>query len=412
MKKRFSIISIIVLVAVILLVLFSRVEIQALQDLIQRKTANNAIQNASTVITLPRPGSASPTVTGHGNAPGIPYVQSTQLYDGSGHPMMLRGAQIESAFNYIDRWQRGERPTTQLNSTTFNVMVRDWKMNILRLPISNWIEAKDPVNYMSQLDQVIQQANAAGLYVVMDLHDDLKSGSPYGDTATLLKTEDLNFWKFIAAHFKNNNMVMFDLFNEPKGRTWQTWLHGNGSDSGSYGGAKVVGTQAVVDAIRAIGGKQIIIVEPGSAGGYSPSKAGWATVGTNTIKDPNIMYSLHIYQEIPYSTQMQDARWGAILGHFPIYYGEWAMLPNGYGQPGIDHCKGIPHNQADQVVTNFLNYMAMRHANWTAWSFTPNHLILDFNSFTPTTLDIPWTCGDSTSKAGMGTLVKRYLTNA
>ncbi len=361
MKKRFSIISIIVLVAVILLVLFSRVEIQALQDLIQRKTANNAIQNASTVITLPRPGSASPTVTGHGNAPGIPYVQSTQLYDG---------------------------------------------------PISNWIEAKDPVNYMSQLDQVIQQANAAGLYVVMDLHDDLKSGSPYGDTATLLKTEDLNFWKFIAAHFKNNNMVMFDLFNEPKGRTWQTWLLGNGSDSGSYGGAKVVGTQDVVDAIRAIGGKQIIIVEPGSAGGYSPSKAGWATVGTNTIKDPNIMYSLHIYQEIPYSTQMQDARWGAILGHFPIYYGEWAMLPNGYGQPGIDHCKGIPHNQADQVVINFLNYMVMRHANWTAWSFTPNHLILDFNSFTPTTLDIPWTCGDSTSKAGMGTLVKRYLTNA
>jgi hypothetical protein len=60
----------------------------------------------------------------------------------------------------------------------------------------------------------------------------------------------------------------------------------------------------------------------------------------------------------------------------------------------------------------FLNYMAMRHANWTAWSFTPNHLILDFNSFTPTTLDIPWTCGDSTSKAGMGTLVKQFLTQS
>ena len=94
----------------------------------------------------------------------------------------------------------------------------------------------------------------------------------------------------------------------------------------------------------------------------------------------------------------------------PIFYGEWALLPNGYGTPGYDHCKNIPHSQADQIVTAFMQYMASRHANWTAFQFTPYHLIQDFTTYTPTTLDIPWVCGDPTSHAGMGTMVKDFLT--
>src|SRR5260221_14787473 len=71
-------------------------------------------------------------------------------------------------------------------------------------------------DYMSKLDQVVQEANAAGLFVVFDLHDTVQSGSPYGTAATLPKTEDIPFWKAIASHYKDNPMVMFDVFNEPK----------------------------------------------------------------------------------------------------------------------------------------------------------------------------------------------------
>jgi hypothetical protein len=62
-------------------------------------------------------------------------------------------------------------------------------------------------------------------------------------------------------------------------------------------------------------------------------------------------------------------------------------------------------------VNAFLNYMASRNASWTAWEFTPYHLIQDYSTFTPTTLDMPWTCGDINSRAGMGTLVKQFLFN-
>ena len=46
----------------------------------------------------------------------------------------------------------------------------------------------------------------------------------------------------------------------------------------------------------------------------------------------------------------------------------------------------------------------------SAADFSLNHLIQDYTDYTPTTLDIPWECGDHKSTAGMGTLVKQFLT--
>jgi len=136
-------------------------------------------------------------------------------------------------------------------------------------------------------------------------------------------------------------------------------------------------------------------------------ESGWTTIGNHIINDPNIMYSLHVYDHVADPPQVQDVKWGPILHHYPIYYGEWAFLPNA-NIPA--HCKSIPHDQAPQIVENFLNYMASRGANWTAWQFDPGHLIQNYTTFAPTTLNVPWTCGDTTSGAGMGEIIKQYLT--
>jgi len=407
-RKVFNLILIFAAVVLALTGVFFGVQEIKQRQQKQQNSAIQATQTASSLLTFPgqvtsSASNSSSTPTGPFTHPtGMPYVQGTQVVDGSGHPFFLRGAQIESAFNYINSWQAGVRLNNILNSNVFNAMVHDWKMNIMRLPLSNWIWAKDTANYMHQLDQVIAEANTAGLFVVFDLHDDGKAGSPYGDNADLPKAEDIPFWKAIASHYKDNNMVMFDIYNEPKATTWPQWLHGGGT----VAGATVVGHQNLVDAIRSVGAKQIIVVEPGSAGGR---QNGWASIGNYTISDPNIMYSLHVYDNIGYDAQQDDALWGPILNHHPLYYGEWALLPNGYGIPGYDHCKNIVHSQADQIVQNFMNYMTSRNANWTAWSFTTYHLIMDYTNFTPTTLDIPWTCGNPNGRVGMGTLVKQFM---
>ena len=198
---------------------------------------------------------------------GLIQAQGANLVDATGHPVVLRGADLESPFIYIKGWNQGKRPTDLPINQIFTTMAHDWNMNFTRIPISPWIYNQDSATYMSQLDQYVQTANAAGLYVVLDMHDDAKAGSPYGNNATLPKSEDVTFWKAIATHYKDNPMVMFDVYNEPKAPNWQTWLHGGGT----VGGAHVVGFQDLVDAIRSVGAKQVIVVEPGSAGGLFPS---------------------------------------------------------------------------------------------------------------------------------------------
>lgn len=173
---------------------------------------------SSTTQTTPTATTFTPT--------GLPHVQGTQIVDASGHPFLLHGAQIESPFNYIKNWESGKRPSDTLNSATFNAMGHVWHMNALRLPLSNWIYTKYTDDYLSQLDQVIHDANAAGLYVILDLHDNPKGGSPYAKDGTLPKTEDVTFWKAIAAHYKNNPMVMYDPYNEPQIHGWDQWLNG------------------------------------------------------------------------------------------------------------------------------------------------------------------------------------------
>ena len=349
---------------------------------------------------------------------GMPHAQGAQLVDGNGRPLVLRGAQIESPFNYIKSWKSGKRPTDTLTPSTFNAMGHDWHMNALRLPISNWIYTQFPTEYMSQLDQVVHDANAAGLYVVLDLHDNPKGGSPYtSKDSTLPKTEDATFWKVIAAHFKTNPMIMYDLYNEPIEPNWDVWLHGGGKTSD---GAPIVGMQDLVDAIRSTGAEQVIIVEPGSAGGKSnkgndstsiAEEGGWSNFPIDhAINDSNVMYSLHVYQYIVEPPSVQRVKWGPILNRYPIYYGEWAFLPNGSG--GTAHCQTLPTNgaQGDQVIVNFLNYMASVHASWTAWQFAPHFLVQDYNSYSPTTLPLTVTCGDQKANVGMGSVVKQYLT--
>ncbi len=371
-------------------------------------------------VSIPLPGisgNSTPTPTTTSittfTPTGVPHVVGTQLVDANGHPLQLRGAQIESPFNYIQGWEAGKTPAKVMNApTTFQVMAQQWRMNALRLPISNWIYAKDPTNYLNRLDEIVQEANSAGLYVILDLHDDMKAGSPYDLNATLPKVEDLNFWKIIAAHYKSNPMVMFDLYNEPKEPNWNVWRNGGVVIDGAH----VVGFQDMVNAIRSVGAQQVIVLEPGSAGhngnaNNNPEEGGWATFPiSDAIADPNVMYSLHVYQDISQPIQVQKQKWGPLLNHEALYYGEWAFLPNGAGKSAVAHCQSLPTSgtQAEQVVTTFLNYMASIHANWTAWEFAPPYMVQSYSSYAPTVFPSTFSCGTSDA-IGMGSIIKQYL---
>lgn len=379
MQKRFRIISIVVGLLVILIAVI-----------------------VVTRLVLPRPGvpkkNLSTSVT-----TAMPYVQGPQIYDGSGHPLTLRGAMIESSFAYIHQWQKGQDPLTVLNSSAFNAMAQQWHMNAVRINISEWVYVLDPSTYLAKLDTAVKEANTAGLYVIIDFHDNAQSGAvaPYDDG--MLHKISLGWWQAIAQHYKNNPMMMFDLINEPQYPNWGIWLHGDGGD--------IVGIPNVITAIRSTGAKQLIVVEPGKAGGGNSSvEGGWATFDPSTITDPSIIYSKHIYAGIiKGNPTIWDRQWGALLNNHPIYYGEWAVLPN---SRVISQCTGLTSANADTVTRAFLDYLNKRNANWTAWDFRPSNLIQDMTNFAPTSFAAgsSWTCGGSSAaQAGMGTDVLNYL---
>ncbi|HLZ81676.1 MAG TPA: cellulase family glycosylhydrolase [Ktedonobacteraceae bacterium] len=329
------------------------------------------------------------------------HVSGTQIIDASGKSIVLRGSQIETSFMYANSWQNNNDVTSKLNPTAFNQMTRNWHMNVLRLSLSNWIYNSDPTHYLNLLDQVVQEANTAGLYVILNLHDDKKSGSPYGDGASVPKPETIAFWKTIAAHFASNTMLMFEAFNEPAYPDANTWLNGGGTVTGSTGkSAPIVGMQAVVNAIRSTGAPQIIVI------------AGVATAitGNHFIQDPNIIYTRHVFQQVVSGNPTAwDALWGPLKGVYPLDFGEWALEPN--SNLAI-RCKGATMANADQIVTNFLNYMDANNISWTAWQFDTYYLIQDHTNFTPTRLDDPnnpWTCPSPNSTAGMGAVVQKHL---
>jgi hypothetical protein len=77
--------------------------------------------------------------------------------------------------------------------------------------------------YKSTVQQVVANATAAGLYVILDLHWGAPNGAdgigicPIGQPGFADSDHALTFWKEVADMFRNNPAVMFELFNEPYG---------------------------------------------------------------------------------------------------------------------------------------------------------------------------------------------------
>src|SRR6185503_20730360 len=130
-----------------------------------------------------------------------------------------------------------------------------WKVNTVRIPLNeaSWqnrtctdtggvVRDADPAdNYPAAVQAQVAQANAAGIYVILDLH-----WTAPGNTCPMLQTQMANadnslaFWTSVANTFKNNPAVVFELFNEPfmnfgfSGDTWAYMMQGTGGSFSSF----------------------------------------------------------------------------------------------------------------------------------------------------------------------------------
>lgn len=262
-------------------------------------------------------------------------VSGNHFVDANGASVQLRGGNLSVLeFWLID----GQDPTTpwggQPNGNTtslpnFSLMSRDWSMNVVRLPLNeaSWLGLTctdaggavsgraagtlvhaDPLgNYKTTVQAAVAAANAAGLYVILDLHWAAPgSYCPMGQNNFADADNSINFWTSVANTFKGNPAVLFEAFNEPipwwlssSNNSWTLWSNTTTptTPAGTFNKLVLFGyttyqidlnwnaasMQDIVNAIRATGATNTILI---AGENWSGDLSGWLTGNTATVHDP------------------------------------------------------------------------------------------------------------------------------
>ena len=298
-------------------------------------------------------------------------VQGNRLVDPDGKEVWLQGVNAGG----METIPNGEQET---KSTV--VAIDEWHANCIRLPINetHWFGRSPYQNdggaaFRAAVDKIVRLAANRGAYVAIDLH---RFRAP--------KAEHVEFWKDCAAHYKNHPAVLFDLFNEPHGISWEVWRDGGwvgqqskhdesafltAEEKRKNQGFESVGMQALVDAVRSTGAKNVVI-----AGGLF-----WANDLTGIESEAiekgekksyrltdttgnGIMYAWHTYH--------WHKGWGRIppvAAKHPIFLGEVGASPLGV-------MNFIPDNEQEDPYTfspDMLGFIQKLRINWTGWCFHP-----------------------------------------
>lgn len=304
-------------------------------------------------------------------------AQGNRLVDPSGKEVWLQGLNAGGM-------ETLSQDTQAIKSTV--VGIDEWKANAVRLPVNEqfWF-GRNPIQkdggkaYRDHVDQIVMLAANRGSYVVLDLH---RFRAP--------KAEHAEFWTDAATRYKNHPAVLFDLFNEPHGISWKVWRDGGfvgektGKDESAFlseedkkknQGFESIGMQALINAVRATGAKNLVI-----AGGL-----GWCFDLTGVtegyaLEDKTgngIMYSWHVYNW----HKGWESHVLAAAARYPILVGEVGA--------DVNKMSFIPlADQEDPYtwVPDMLGFIQKHRLNWTGWCFHPRAtpvMISDWK-YTPT----------------------------
>ena len=316
-----------------------------------------------------------------------PVVRGRSLETRDGRPLLLQGVNIPSL-----EW----RPDGDHIREAFAVAIGEWHANCIRLPLKTclWFgmpkktdippealsdESPEPwasaaTAYRALVDELVAYANERGAYVVLDLHE---FRAPLEEHAV--------FWRSAASRYANRPGVLFDLFNEPYGLTWDAWLRGGEVGSKCDDGAapaetdegastvRTIGMQALADAVRDTGARNVLIVG-GLDWGYDLS----GIPGGREIDDKGgdgVVYSTHVY---PWKGEW-DARVLPVVKDHPVFVGEVGAQekPMPFEKTARD-----PYAWSPEVLA----WIRRNGFHWTAWNFHPKcgpSAVLDW-SFAPT----------------------------
>ena len=312
-------------------------------------------------------------------APSPLSVSGTHVVNSSGERVWLRGVNAAG----MEWTSDGEGHILD----TVNAAIRDWKVNIIRLPLSQdrWFgkapeQNGDPAAYRALVDKAVQACASQNCYIMLDLHwsDAGVWGKQIGQHV-MPDTNSLAFWKDFAPIYKNNPAVLFDLYNEPHDITWDVWQNGgkvteSDRQRGYTNTYDAIGMQPLLDAVRSVGAKNVIV-----AGGLDWSYDMSGFLSGKQLKDPNgngVIYANHNYPFKGDTFEKWLTKIEAASKQIPVIVSEF----------GGNRSRRNNQQGPWQWIRQVLQELQDRKLDWTAWDMHPKAgpvLVSDW-SYTPT----------------------------
>jgi len=251
------------------------------------------------------------------------------------------------------------RPSLEWSSAGENLSAADfqlmasWKANVVRIALNQdfWLATSprhDP-GYPALVDSAIAWAEAAGMDVILDLHwsDAGVLGACGGCQQRMPDANSLTFWTEVAARYRTDGRVLFELYNEPHDVSWDVWRAGG--DTGE--GWQAVGMQALYDVVRSTGAYNLVVI-----GGLD-----WAYdlsgVPAHRIAGFNIVYATHPYNnQAARRARFWDVYWGFLTDTDPVIVTEFG---ENSGTCAVEYGAAV------------LAYADLHGAGWTAWAWYP-----------------------------------------
>jgi hypothetical protein len=321
-------------------------------------------------------------------APSALRVVGNTLVDDSGEPACLRGVNCAG----MEFSNDGQGHILQ----TVQEAVSVWHANFIRMPLSQdrWFgrapgQDDGGAAYRALVGQLVDFCSRHDAYILLDLH--WSDADAWGENIGQHDLPDANsivFWKSLAPVYAGNPAVLFDLYNEPSHITWDQWSHGGpvteiDKKTGGSVSYESVGLQAVLDAIRSTGARNVAV-----AGGINWSYETAGILSGHALSDPGgngVVYANHPYphafQGIGRETIPQwAARVEALAARYPVIVTEFGSIESKWPFPA-----GSGYND-EKWNREMIATLEEHHWNWSAWDFHPTAwpcLVSDWD-YTPT----------------------------
>ncbi|MFD6682815.1 cellulase family glycosylhydrolase [Micromonospora parva] len=268
--------------------------------------------------TTPPPTSGTP-VERHGQL----RVCGTTMCDKSGARVQLRG--ISSM------WLNWETAPYAENLSALRWMRDNWNLQVIRAamgvePAGAYLS--DPAKARAQVETIINNAVAAGVYVIVDWH---------AHEAQNNQSQAVAFFGDLARRYGNLPNVIWEPYNEPLQVSWTNVIK-------PY-------HQAVVSAIRAADPDNIIVL------GTPTWSQDVDVAAASPVTGTNLMYTLHFYS-CTHGASLRAKGDAAIRAGLALFVTEWGAS-NADG--GLDGRACLPEAQS------WIDWMRANGISWTAW---------------------------------------------